>query len=90
MPEYKAVRNANGDEYPVVASAFDPDVHTEIDDAKVVRDGHGRLVVSHDVPTAPAASENKAAWIDYAVSKGADPAAAEGMTKAELTEKYGS
>ena len=90
MPDYKAVRNARGDEYPVVASAFDPEVHTEIDGAKVVRDGNGRLVVTHNVPTAPAESDRKAAWVDHAVTKGADPAEAEGMTKAELIENYGS
>lgn len=89
MPEYKAVRNERGDEYPVVASAFDPDLHTEIDDASVARDGHGRLVVVHNVPTAPAESDRKAAWVDHAVSQGADPAEAEAMTKADLIENYG-
>lgn len=41
-------------------------------------------------PTAPTRSDNKPAWVDYAVAQGADPAEAEGMTKADLIEKYGS
>ena len=90
MPEYKAVRNDRGDEYPVVASAFNAEIHTEIEGAKVVRDGHGRLVVSHDVPATPSRSDNKATWVDHAVTQGADPAEAEGSTKAELIQQYGS
>ena len=90
MPDYKAVRNASGDEYPVVASAFDPEIHTEIDGATVTRDGNGRLVVVRTEPTAPTQSANKSAWVDHAVAQGADPAEAEGSTKAELIEKYGS
>jgi len=31
----------------------------------------------------------KSAWVDYAVAQGADPAAAEAMTKQELVEQYG-
>lgn len=89
MPEYKAVRNDRGDVYPVVASAFDPSVHTEVEGARVVRDGYGRMTVE-TLPTAPAKSETKAAWVDYAVSEGADPDAAEATTKAELIEKYGT
>lgn len=87
MPEYLAVRNERGDVYPVVASAFDPEIHTEVEGATVVRDGNGRLTVE-SVPTAPAKSDNKAAWVDYAASQGADPDEAEAMTKAELINQY--
>jgi hypothetical protein len=38
----------------------------------------------------PAQSANKGAWVDYAVSQGAEPDAAEAMTKADLVETYGS
>jgi hypothetical protein len=88
MPEYLAVRNDRGDVYPVVASAFDPDIHTEVEGAAVARDGFGRLVVVESAPTSPAKSDSKQAWVDYAVSKGVDPDAAEAMTKAELIEQY--
>lgn len=88
MPEYKAVRDTDGNVYPVVASAVNPDIHTELDDATVVRDGLGRVVVVENVPTSPAKSARKAAWVDYAVSQGADPEAAEALTKAELIEQY--
>lgn len=37
---------------------------------------------------APAKSDNKAAWVDYAVSQGADRDEAEGLTKAELQDRY--
>lgn len=33
--------------------------------------------------------DNKPEWVDYAVSKGADRAEAEGLTKPELIELYG-
>ena len=33
--------------------------------------------------------DNKPEWVDYAISKGADPAEAEGLTKPELIELYG-
>jgi hypothetical protein len=50
-----------------------------------------------DLPAAPAAeraeppktADSKQDWVDYAVSRGADSSEADGMTKAELTEKYG-
>jgi hypothetical protein len=37
----------------------------------------------------PAVADNKAAWIDWAVSEGADREEAEALTKAELVEFYG-
>lgn len=40
-------------------------------------------------PATPAASANKAEWVDHAVSQGADRSDAEAMTKAELLEQYG-
>ena len=39
--------------------------------------------------SAPAKSANKAEWVDYAVSQGADREEAEGMTKDDLTSTYG-
>lgn len=41
------------------------------------------------VGEAPAQSANKGAWVDYAVTQGADRDEAEGLTKAELAETYG-
>jgi hypothetical protein len=90
VPEYKAVRNDRGDEYPVVASAFNSEIHTEIEGATVARDGFGRLVVAPSEPTAPKRSDNKSAWVTHAVNQGADPAEAEAMTKADLIAHYGS
>jgi hypothetical protein len=41
------------------------------------------------VPETPARSAVKADWVAYAVTLGADPAEAEGMTKAELIAGFG-
>jgi hypothetical protein len=46
-----------------------------------------------DVPEPPPAgrppqSADKAAWVAYAVARGAEQAAAEAMTKAQLIEQY--
>ena len=38
----------------------------------------------------PAQADNKAAWVDWAVSQGVDREEAEAFTKAELIELYGS
>lgn len=38
----------------------------------------------------PKQSDNKAAWVDYAVEQGADRDEAQGMTKAELADRYGA
>jgi hypothetical protein len=37
----------------------------------------------------PTQADNKATWVDYAVSKGADRDEAEASTKADLVERYG-
>lgn len=42
-----------------------------------------------DALAPPAPHDNKQAWIDYAVSRGEDPATAEAMVKADLMSKYG-
>jgi hypothetical protein len=42
-----------------------------------------------DETDAPAKSANKAEWVDYAVSQGADPSEAESSTKDELVAAYG-
>lgn len=39
--------------------------------------------------TAPAPADVKQAWVDYAVSQGADPGQAAAMTKADLMSRYG-
>lgn len=39
---------------------------------------------------APAKSDNKTAWVDYAVTRGAERGEAEAMTKADLVERYGA
>lgn len=47
-----------------------------------------------DVPAlptqAPAANATKSEWVGWAVAKGADPAEAEAMTKADLIEAHGA
>jgi hypothetical protein len=40
--------------------------------------------------TEPAKTANKPEWVGWAVVKGADPEEADGMTKADLVEKYGT
>jgi hypothetical protein len=45
--------------------------------------------MADDTAPAPAASAAKGEWVDHAVAQGADPAAAEGMTKAQLQEQFG-
>ena len=39
---------------------------------------------------APAKADNKAAWVDYAIAQGADEDEANGLTKAELVERFGA
>jgi hypothetical protein len=54
---------------------------------------HAELIGAkeHDLPAAaPSRSAAKAAWADYAVGQGADPAYAESATRAELIEQYGA
>lgn len=90
MPKYVWVQNARGDEYAVVESAFDPEIHTEVEGAEVAEDANGLPRRKQTEPTTPGRSDNKSAWVSHAVAQGADPAEAEGSTKAELIEKYGS
>jgi hypothetical protein len=40
--------------------------------------------------TEPSKTANKPEWVGWAVVKGADPEEADGMTKADLIEKYGT
>lgn len=51
-------------------------------------------VASADVPEpptkAPPIAAAKAAWVGWAVASGADPEAAEAMTKTDLVERYGA
>lgn len=89
-PNYVWVRNEGGSEYAVVESAFNPEYHTAVDGAEVEVDANGLPRLKQSEPTAPKQSDNKSVWMDYAVAQGADPAEAEGSTKAELIEKYGN
>jgi hypothetical protein len=57
-------------------------VETAADPEPTVEDG---APASH-----PAKNDNKAAWVDHAVSQGADRDEAESLTKAELVELYTS
>lgn len=41
-------------------------------------------------PTEPAKAASKAEWVGWAVAQGATPEDADGMTKADLVEKYGT
>lgn len=43
-----------------------------------------------DEGSAPAKNDNKAAWVDYAISQGVERDEAEGLTKADLVEMFGS
>lgn len=54
---------------------------------RVLVDGEPATVVAE--VSRPAQSANKAAWVDYAVSQGADRGEAEESTKAELIDEYG-
>ncbi|MGS2641685.1 hypothetical protein [Streptosporangium sp. G12] len=54
---------------------------------RVLVDGEPATVVAE--VSRPAQSANKAAWVDWAVSQGADRGEAEGMTKADLIDEYG-
>lgn len=90
MPNYVWVTNENGAEYAVVESAFDPEIHTKVEGAVVARDANGLPTLRRDEPTAPRDRDTKAAWVDYAVSQGADPEQAEAATKADLIAEYGN
>lgn len=39
--------------------------------------------------TKPTRNANKAAWADYALAQGADPASVDQMTRTQLVEQYG-
>lgn len=52
--------------------------------------GEESAASSEGESSAPAKSDNKAAWVDYAVTQGAERSEAEALTKAELTDRYGA
>lgn len=52
--------------------------------------GQAAAAEGADEAAAPKQSDNKAAWVDYAVAQGADRDEAEGKTKAELVDQYGA
>lgn len=89
MTDYKWVRNARGKEYAVVASAFDPEIHEEVDGASVALDANGLPQLVTNEPEMPAKSASKAEWVQHAVSQGMDPDEAEAATKADLIANYG-
>lgn len=44
----------------------------------------------HELSTEmPPRNANKPAWVDFAITQGADPAVAEAMTRADLIEQLG-
>lgn len=45
--------------------------------------------VGQSEPVKPATTAPKAAWVGWAVANGADPDEADGMTKADLIDKFG-
>lgn len=61
-------------------------VHPEIA-SRLVAMGYAEAEAATAPPPAPNA--NKAAWIDYAVSQGADETAVSEMTKRELIARFG-
>lgn len=90
MAKYVWVRNTNGAEYPVVKSAFDPELHTEVEGAEVALDANAQPTLRRDEPQAPPKNAPKVAWVDYAVSQGADPEEAEAANRADLIAEYGT
>lgn len=61
------------------------------DQPLLLSEEHAELIgaVEHQVfAVQPAKSATKAAWVDYALGQGADPAALESLTRAELIEQY--
>lgn len=54
---------------------------------QLVTDGYASAA---DGGGTPAKSASKADWVAHAVSQGADQGEAEGMTKADLVERYGT
>lgn len=67
------------------------DIEDRVAASLVGRGNRGYEYVDGDSGSeAPAQSDNKAAWVDYAVSQGADRDEAESMTKAELIDQYGA
>lgn len=57
----------------------------------VLVDGKAAVTIGEtgEPVTRPAKTAAKGEWVDYAVAQGADRAAVEGMTKAELVDRYG-
>lgn len=72
----------------VIADAVDLDDRGEIGISDPGSAEAGRREASES--SAPAKSDNKAAWVSYAVAQGAEEAEANDSTKAELIERYGA
>lgn len=89
MPEYRWVKDTDGAEYAVIASAVDPEIHEEVEGASVVLDANGLPTLYVEPSEVPAKSASKAEWAEYAVSQGTDPAEAEAATKADLIANHG-
>lgn len=56
--------------------------------ADEAKDGSAKAPAQNE-PEPPAVTDTKPAWVDYAVARGEDRKAAEGMSKEQLVGKYG-
>jgi hypothetical protein len=89
---HKTATNAQGHVYIEETRMFGPGDDVPADWAKLITnpgawdDGD---MPSDDGDKPPARNEAKAAWVDWAVSQGADRAAAEAMSKDALVAEYG-
>lgn len=88
MTDYKWVRNARGKEYAVVAEAFDPEIHEEVEGAEVTVDAYGRPQLVVDEPETPAESAH-AEWVEHAASPGPDPVQVAEAAMADPIATYG-
>jgi hypothetical protein len=88
MPEYRWVKDTDGVEYAVVASAFDPEIHTALE-GDVVLDANGIPTLAKSESGTPAKSALREDWVEYAKTQGMDPGEAEAATKADLIAAYG-
>lgn len=76
---------------PQYVEPFDIEATDVEDPTQVVPvDEEGEPLEIEEGPSAPAKSASKADWVEWAVANGADPDEADALTKAELTDTYGS
>lgn len=70
----------------------DAPTHVALTDAELAAEYERRFGSGgqSQLPTAPAKTANKAAWVEYAVSQGANREEAEAATKDDLAATYGA